>query len=67
MLVKNVQPKHSMVILGLVSPLEEFEKSIVPYSCLKLCKYKVLEYIQSEVTGFQSKAYQAVSRMSLAL
>ena len=29
----------------------------------RICKYKVLKYIQSEVTGFQSKAYQAASRM----
>ena len=32
-----------------------------------ICKYKILKYIESEVTGFQSKAYQAVSRMSLAI
>ena len=32
-----------------------------------ICKYKLLKYIWSEVTGFQSKAYQAVSRVLLTL
>ena len=32
----------------------------------RICKYKVLKYIQSEVTEFQSKAYQAASRMYVA-
>ena len=37
--------------------------SCIDIAALAICKYKVLKYIQSEVTGFQSKAYQAASRM----
>ena len=52
-----------------VYPLRKFKKFVD--SCIelpflfKICKYKVLGGI--EVMGFQSKAYQVVSRMSSAL
>ena len=59
-LIKKGSTKTFNGDFRLCSPREKFEKSILA------CKNKVLKYI-CETTGFQSKAYQAVSRMSLAL
>ena len=61
MLVKKVLQKHSIVIFGLVCPLEKFDKLPVAQTLpflFKICKYKKSLHeihLISEVTGSQSK------------
>ena len=62
MLIKKGSTKTFNGDFRLCSPREKFEK----FEKSIACKNKVLKYI-CETTGFQSKAYQAVSQMSLAL
>ena len=75
-MVKKVLPKHSIVIFGCVHapPWQNLRSQYIVAqtlsSLLKIyvnTKKKFPVYVQSEVTGFQSKEYQDVSRMPLAL